>query len=328
MHRATGSTSHGASAASRCRPRCQRWDRITQAWSWVWPRLTGTSSVLVAGTPVAARCPWPPGYVSVASRHGGADLKREEELASPRRAPELAGIYVGRGLDPDWPTGGRSADGSRCAGEPCSRRAGSRTLSARPCSRSRVGRELRRGAAAPCDRRPQPGGPPSGVGGLARAAGRLGWLPHGRGARPWRRGPRGVLGASLADGVGASLRPTLWEARDMEGRFRRPSCHRRRRGESQGPIRAGPSTWRTCCGGTTSASRDGAGLHRLAGAGALWADPTCTVVTATREEEALGILSGAWLGGRRGALYAEQRARQLRQHAGLLNVAAQIPSCS
>ena len=58
----------------------------------------------------------------------------------------------------------------------------------------------------------------------------------------------------------------------------------------------------------------------------LWADPTCTVVTATREEEALGILSGAWLGGRRGAL--------LMQNSGLGNsvnalaslcVASQIP---
>src|SRR5262249_45393205 len=43
----------------------------------------------------------------------------------------------------------------------------------------------------------------------------------------------------------------------------------------------------------------------------LWADPACTVVTATREEEALGILSGAWLGGRRGAL--------LMQNSGLGN---------
>ena len=58
----------------------------------------------------------------------------------------------------------------------------------------------------------------------------------------------------------------------------------------------------------------------------LWADSECTVVTATREEEALGILSGAWLGGRRGAL--------LMQNSGLgncvntlasLNVASQIP---
>jgi sulfopyruvate decarboxylase alpha subunit len=58
----------------------------------------------------------------------------------------------------------------------------------------------------------------------------------------------------------------------------------------------------------------------------LWADATCTVVTATREEEALGILSGAWLGGQRGAL--------LMQNSGLgncintltsLNIASQLP---
>jgi sulfopyruvate decarboxylase alpha subunit len=61
--------------------------------------------------------------------------------------------------------------------------------------------------------------------------------------------------------------------------------------------------------------------------GHLWADPACTVVTATREEEALGILSGAWLGGRRGAL--------LMQNSGLgncintlasLNIASQLPA--
>jgi sulfopyruvate decarboxylase alpha subunit len=58
----------------------------------------------------------------------------------------------------------------------------------------------------------------------------------------------------------------------------------------------------------------------------LWADEDCSVITATREEEALGILSGAYLGGQRGAL--------LMQNSGLgncvntiasLNVAAQIP---
>src|SRR4029450_9085302 len=59
----------------------------------------------------------------------------------------------------------------------------------------------------------------------------------------------------------------------------------------------------------------------------LWADPACTVVTATREEEGLGILSGGWLGGRRVAL--------LMQNSGLgncintlgpLNVASQLPA--
>jgi len=58
----------------------------------------------------------------------------------------------------------------------------------------------------------------------------------------------------------------------------------------------------------------------------LWADPECTVVTTCREEEALGLLSGAFLAGRRGAL--------LMQNSGLgncvntlasLNVASLIP---
>ncbi|OGL15554.1 MAG: sulfopyruvate decarboxylase subunit alpha [Candidatus Rokubacteria bacterium RIFCSPLOWO2_12_FULL_71_22] len=58
----------------------------------------------------------------------------------------------------------------------------------------------------------------------------------------------------------------------------------------------------------------------------LAADAECRVVTVTREEEGVGLLSGAWLGGRRGAL--------LMQNSGLgnsvnalasLNVASQIP---
>jgi sulfopyruvate decarboxylase alpha subunit len=58
----------------------------------------------------------------------------------------------------------------------------------------------------------------------------------------------------------------------------------------------------------------------------LWEDPECRVITATREEEAVGILSGAYLASERGAL--------LMQNSGLgncvntlasLNVAAQIP---
>lgn len=58
----------------------------------------------------------------------------------------------------------------------------------------------------------------------------------------------------------------------------------------------------------------------------LWADEECTVITATREEEGLGILSGAYLAGSRGSL--------LMQNSGLgncvnalasLNIAAQIP---
>jgi sulfopyruvate decarboxylase subunit alpha len=58
----------------------------------------------------------------------------------------------------------------------------------------------------------------------------------------------------------------------------------------------------------------------------LWADPECTVVTVCREEEGVGLLSGAALAGKRGAL--------LMQNSGLgncvntlasLNVASQIP---
>ena len=58
----------------------------------------------------------------------------------------------------------------------------------------------------------------------------------------------------------------------------------------------------------------------------LWSDEGCSVVTATREEEGLGILSGAYLAGERGAL--------LMQNSGLgnclntlasLNVASQMP---
>ena len=44
---------------------------------------------------------------------------------------------------------------------------------------------------------------------------------------------------------------------------------------------------------------------------ALWADPQCRVVTTTREEETVGLLSGAWLAGHRGAL--------LMQNSGLGN---------
>ena len=58
----------------------------------------------------------------------------------------------------------------------------------------------------------------------------------------------------------------------------------------------------------------------------LWADPECRVITTTREEEAVGLLSGAWLAGHRGAL--------LMQNSGLgnctnalasLNVASRVP---
>jgi sulfopyruvate decarboxylase alpha subunit len=58
----------------------------------------------------------------------------------------------------------------------------------------------------------------------------------------------------------------------------------------------------------------------------LYADPSCNVITSSREEEGLGMLCGAYLAGQRGAL--------LMQNSGLgncvntlasLNVAAQIP---
>ena len=58
----------------------------------------------------------------------------------------------------------------------------------------------------------------------------------------------------------------------------------------------------------------------------LWADETCRVVTVTREEEGVGMLCGAFMGGKRGAL--------LMQNSGLgncvnalasLNGASQIP---
>ena len=58
----------------------------------------------------------------------------------------------------------------------------------------------------------------------------------------------------------------------------------------------------------------------------LWADRDCTVVTATREEEALGILSGAWLGGRRGALIMQNSGLgNCLNTLGSLNVASQVP---
>lgn len=58
----------------------------------------------------------------------------------------------------------------------------------------------------------------------------------------------------------------------------------------------------------------------------LWADPACTVVTACREEEGLGILSGAYLGGRRGALLMQNSGLgNCVNTLGSLNVASQIP---
>lgn len=42
----------------------------------------------------------------------------------------------------------------------------------------------------------------------------------------------------------------------------------------------------------------------------LWADERCRVVTVTREEEGVGLLSGAFLGGRRGALLWDNEIHQ------------------
>lgn len=58
----------------------------------------------------------------------------------------------------------------------------------------------------------------------------------------------------------------------------------------------------------------------------LWADPECRVVTACREEEGLGLLSGAWLGGARGALIMQNSGLGNSVNTlGSLNVASQIP---
>jgi sulfopyruvate decarboxylase alpha subunit len=58
----------------------------------------------------------------------------------------------------------------------------------------------------------------------------------------------------------------------------------------------------------------------------LWADPECTVVTVAREEEGLGLLSGAFLAGRRGALLMQNSGLGNSVNTlGSLNVASQIP---
>jgi sulfopyruvate decarboxylase alpha subunit len=58
----------------------------------------------------------------------------------------------------------------------------------------------------------------------------------------------------------------------------------------------------------------------------LWADESCTVVTVTREEEGLGLLSGAYLGGKRGALLMQNSGLgNCVNTLGSLNVASQIP---
>jgi sulfopyruvate decarboxylase alpha subunit len=58
----------------------------------------------------------------------------------------------------------------------------------------------------------------------------------------------------------------------------------------------------------------------------LWPDESCRVVTVTREEEGLGILSGAYLAGQRGALLMQNSGLgNCVNTLGSLNVAAQIP---
>lgn len=58
----------------------------------------------------------------------------------------------------------------------------------------------------------------------------------------------------------------------------------------------------------------------------LWADPECAVVTACREEEGLGLLSGAYLAGKRGALLMQNSGLgNCINTLGSLNVASQIP---
>jgi sulfopyruvate decarboxylase alpha subunit len=58
----------------------------------------------------------------------------------------------------------------------------------------------------------------------------------------------------------------------------------------------------------------------------LWADETCTVVTVTREEEGLGMLSGAYLAGKRGALLMQNSGLgNCVNTLGSLNIASQIP---
>lgn len=55
-------------------------------------------------------------------------------------------------------------------------------------------------------------------------------------------------------------------------------------------------------------------------------DRECRVITVTREEEGVGLLSGAWLAGRRGALLMQNSGLGNCVNAlGSLNVAAQIP---
>jgi sulfopyruvate decarboxylase subunit alpha len=58
----------------------------------------------------------------------------------------------------------------------------------------------------------------------------------------------------------------------------------------------------------------------------LWEDDTCRVVTVTREEEGLGMLSGAYMAGERGALLMQNSGLgNVINTLGSLNMASQIP---
>ncbi len=58
----------------------------------------------------------------------------------------------------------------------------------------------------------------------------------------------------------------------------------------------------------------------------LWADPDCRVVTVSREEEGIGVLSGAFMAGQRGALLMQNSGLGNSVNTlGSLNVASQIP---
>ena len=90
------------------------------------------------------------------------------------------------------------------------------------------------------------------LGGLGWLAGRVG------GARPWAGAARVVFWGALAMAVTAvvgALFGARLSQRPPAGEFRR--AHHAivaRLGGQAWPIRAGPSMWRTCCGGTTSVS--------------------------------------------------------------------------
>jgi sulfopyruvate decarboxylase alpha subunit len=58
----------------------------------------------------------------------------------------------------------------------------------------------------------------------------------------------------------------------------------------------------------------------------LWQDPECRVVTVSREEEGIGLLSGAFMAGKRGALLMQNSGLGNSVNVlGSLNVASQIP---